>query len=124
MKESDNMNYQENKLRKHLNNLPKVNAPDGFEEKLYARIERGDLETEYTESSSNLWIAIASSAAGLAIAFYSFGFFSTPSPTLPQNSLVDETPVIEKQLEDDPTDSLKTAPKSFDKGVIFVKDKK
>lgn len=113
------MDYQENEMRKLLNNMPKIKASDTFEEKLYARIENNDF---YEEKESKMWVAVASSAAGLAIAFYSFGFFSTPvsENTLDlKRSQVAETKVIEPKQ-----DSLKQAPKPFDQKVIIVNDKK
>ncbi len=118
MKDSYNMDYKENEVRKALNGLQKVNAPDGFEERLFARIENGDF-TE--EKSSNMWVAMASSAAGLAIAFYAFGLFSTA----PQTDLnLNSTQIVESKKVEAKQDSVKQVPKTFNQNLNLVKDKK
>lgn len=112
------MDYKENEIRKALNNLPNVNAPEGFEEKLFARIEAGDFNEE---KSSNMWVAMASSAAGLAIAFYAFGLFSAAPAT---DFQINQNQIVESKKAEAPKDSVKQVPKTFDQNVNLVKDKK
>ena len=112
------MDYKENDIRKALNNLPKINAPEGFEDRLFARIKAGDF-TE--EKSSNMWVAMASSAAGLAIAFYAFGLFPT-AQTTDLNAV--QAQIVESKATEISTDSVKQVPKPFDQNVNLVKDKK
>ncbi len=123
MENKRHMNFRENKIMSSLGNLSKVNAPEDFEEKLFAKISQFDSEEQSSSQKQSLWIPSLSTAAGIAIAFYVLNVFQ---PSIIDTSTNLETPQAQVESKETTTpDSLKKEPENrFIQKPVLVKDSK
>lgn len=119
-------NSNEEKVAKLLSSMPKVGAPQSFEDRLMSnirKIEEGvdvsPLAARNSKAKNSYLIASLSAAAGLALAVFVFNFGSSPEPTTLSTPAI----AVEKTAET-PADSVKEQPKNFDRPVNLVGDKK
>ena len=123
MTQSDKMMNpeEEERLKKLLSNLPKEDAPTGFEEKLFSNIRRVDNgeDVSLLQKQSNKWlIPSLSIAAGLTIAFLLFNFFDANSSAEQNANQLANQPIETK------IDSTREAPISNTQKLNLVNDKK